>query len=211
MSNIYLFFFNTFCPLVQNPTVLPNGDWGKITKLQGKIENSLGTYSLENNWNGRRKCRWPLESFPQQGIGYTGCENGTLGGSARTGNWVIVNTPISLFLMKHEKYRFFPIRSWESTLFLLIFLLGAQRVQERAGVRASSLASGYGRRARERGVWRPRTKLFSSGWKNHGERIALGFIEGAGIPVFFFCSCFSPSPYSGTVSTIHVLTLFWVS
>jgi hypothetical protein len=67
-STIYPFFFNTFCPLVQNPTVLPNGDSGKITKLQGKIENDLGTYSLQKNWNARRKCPGPLESFPQQGI-----------------------------------------------------------------------------------------------------------------------------------------------
>jgi hypothetical protein len=102
--------YQAFCPLVQNPTVLPNGDSGKITKLQGKIENDLGPYSLQKNWNGRRKCPGPLESFPQQGTGYTGCENGILGRSVRSGNWVIVSTPISLFLMKHQKYRFFPIR-----------------------------------------------------------------------------------------------------
>jgi hypothetical protein len=51
---------------VQNPTVLPNGDSGKITKLQGKIENDFGNYSLQKNWNGEESALGTWSPFPNK-------------------------------------------------------------------------------------------------------------------------------------------------
>ncbi len=65
-SNIYRFFFNTFCPLAQNPTVLPNGDSGKITKLKGKIENDLGTWNYRKTGTEEESALGPWSPFPNK-------------------------------------------------------------------------------------------------------------------------------------------------